>query len=185
MAEPFHVAWQHAQLAHGWYEEDEAALLYEACRGTWCEIGAWKGRSTAVLAATGHHGFVIDTFTGSSEHGQVHTYDDYMGHMAGFGNVTTICGDYRTVADSVPDGLALLHLDHEHSWDDCRAAFDLYAHKISSKGLLAVHDAWERTTRYPDHCSWPEVTRFCLELAEHPDWMLWDDCARLAVFQRR
>lgn len=177
--------WERAARAHGWYDRDEADLLFYATRGPWVEIGSWKGRSTAVLAQTGYPGYAIDTFTGSSEHGQVNTYDEFLAHMEGMGAVTVLRSDYRDAVQSVSPGASLLHIDHEHTYEDCKQAFDLYSGLLAHDAKIAVHDAWERNSRYPEHCAWPGVTRFALELCEHPDWTLWDDCGRLAVFERR
>lgn len=177
--------WERAAQAHGWYDQDEASLLFYATRGPWVEIGSWKGLSTAVLAQTGFPGWAVDTFTGSSEHGDVDTYEDFVAHMEGLGDVTVIRADYRDAAEQVPVGARMLHIDHEHTYDDVKAAFDLYSPLLAGDAKIAVHDAWERGTKYPEKCSYPGVTWFALELCEHPDWTLWDECGRLAVFARR
>lgn len=152
--------------------------------GRWVEIGSWKGRSTAVLAQTGFPGYAIDTFTGSSEHGDVDTYSEFMAHIDGLGDVTVFRQDYQNVP-RIPPGVALLHLDHEHTYQDCKTALELYSPLLASDAKVAVHDAWERGSRDPNDCPWPGVTWFALELCEHPDWMLWDTVGRLAVFTRR
>jgi hypothetical protein len=177
--------WERASSVQGWYNRDEANLLFYATRGPWIEIGSWKGRSTAVLAQTGYPGYAIDTFTGSSEHGQVDTYDEFLAHMEGLGDVTVLRQDYRDAHELVLSGARMLHIDHEHTYEDTKLAFDLYSPLLAHDAKIAIHDAWTHSSREPDECPWPEVTRFALELLEHPDWTLWDECSRLAVFARR
>lgn len=176
--------WNRASSVDGWYARKEAELLFSATRGPWVEIGSWKGLSTAVLGQTEFPGWAVDTFTGSSEHGTVDTYDEFMEHIKGL-PVTVVRGDYRDVYRKVPRGALMLHIDHEHTYEDTKRAFKLYAPRLGRNARIALHDAWWYDERDPDSCPWPGVTRFALELLDHPEWRLWDDCFRLAVFERR
>ena len=52
----------------GWLKEDEARLLWDRVnqspRGTVLEVGSYYGRSTVLLAHTGHRIYVVDPFVG-------------------------------------------------------------------------------------------------------------------------
>lgn len=176
--------WERCSRAHGWYDRDEADLLYRLATGAWCEVGCWKGLSTSVLAETGHEGWAVDTFTGSSEHGNVSTRDDFDAHMAGYGNVNVLAGDFVRCAALVPDNLSLLHLDAEHTYEATSVAFDMYASKVEVGGHVVVHDAFTPTGRKIAGSPWPGVTRFALELEQHPDWHLAEHVNRSAAFRR-
>lgn len=176
--------WERAARAQGWYDRDEADLLYRLCAGPWCEVGCWKGRSTAVLAETGFPGWAVDWFKGSSEHGSVDTYHDFMAHMLGYDNVTVLRMYAEEAAEFVPDGLSLLHLDAEHSYAATSILFHRYAPKVEPGGHVVIHDAFTPTGRKIAESPWPGVTTFALELEQHPDWHLAEHVNRSAAFLR-
>lgn len=176
--------WERAARAQGWYDRDEADLLYRLTVGPWCEVGCWKGRSTAVLAQTGHPGWAVDWFKGSSEHGRVDTYHDFMAHMIGFDNVNVLRMAGEDAERFVPAGLNLLHLDAEHTYPATSSLFSLFSPKVETGGHVILHDAFTPTGRKIAGSPWPGVTKFALELEQHPDWHLVEHVNRSAAFRR-
>lgn len=176
--------WERASRAQGWYDRDEADLLYRLTDGPWCEVGCWKGRSTSVLAQTGFPGWAVDWFKGSSEHGDVDTYHDFAAHMVGFDHVAVLRMAGDEAATFVPDGLSLLHLDAEHSYEATAAMFGLYAPKVGRAGHVVLHDAFTPGGREVEGSPWPGVTRFALELEQGDGWALVEHVNRSAAFRR-
>lgn len=193
MAETFQVAWERASQYHGWLDEIEAWALWDYCDGVWCEVGCWKGRSTAILAETGHPGYAIDWFQGSPEHGEeTNTLEEFRKNIPDE-NVTVFAERFEYAAWRVPNTLQLLHLDADHSYRSTKLAFNLYAYKVMPGGYMLVHDAWDRPWNIPMEyhperrvikTAWPEVSQFVLEIADHPQWKIVDGMGRFAIFKR-
>lgn len=166
-----HLAAMRWDEIEGWYGHLETALLTGVCGGVWCEIGAYKGRSAAALATTGHDGYVIDTFLAGKD-----TEAECRRNLAAFPYVRVIRSDFKDAVDAVPDQLQLLHLDADHSYEQTKLAFDLYSPKVVQEGCVAFHDARGG--------GWPGVERFVDEL----DPTIWRDLASAEltrVYQRR
>lgn len=168
-------------LPEGFYERGELEALLRYCTGTWCEVGCWHGRSTRVLAESGHKGYAVDWFKGSPEHEGADTLASYEKTMAECGNVVTVVGRLEDVSELVPSGLRLLHLDADHSFEATTRAFALYSPKVRAGGHVAIHDG----VPFPDGLDpWPGVTTFCRKLSESEKWTLVEEAGRLAVFKR-
>lgn len=177
--------WERAGGIHGWYDRNEAELLYRLCDGGWCEVGCWRGLSTVILAQTGHPGWAVDWFKGSSEHQgkPTNTYDDFMRYIAPYDNVTVLPYRYQDCVDEVPS-VRFLHLDAEHTYEATAECWGLYAPKVVKGGHLVLHDAFTQTGRKIEGSPWPGVTRWALEMEQHPDWDLVDHVGRSAAFRR-
>ena len=158
MAGPLPVeVWEKAEKIQGWFFREEAALLWRLVDGPWCEIGCWKGRSTTVLAETRRVGYAIDHFKGSPEHPEgTNTLREFMDNIAPYENVAVLAMPFERAARLVPDTLSLLFLDADHSYEETKRAFDLYAPKVRQGGHVAFHDA--------KGDGWPETERFVAEL---------------------
>ena len=153
----FPDAWEKAERIQGWLGRGEAKLLYDLCDGPWCEIGSWKGRSTTVLANTGYRGYAVDHFKGSPEHPEsTDTYEEFVWNVGGYRNVTVLPFKFRAAAPFVPDGLRLLFLDADHSYEQTKLAFDLYESKLAPFGHVVFHDARGD--------GWPGVERVVAEM---------------------
>lgn len=173
------LAWEKAKEIEGWYERMEAMMLHLLCDGPWCEVGAWKGRSTVMLAETGHPGFVVDHFIGSPEHEPgTTTLAEFEKNTKGY-DLNVMVVPFEQGADSVPNGLRLLHLDGEHSYKATRRAFELYAPKVEHAGFVAFHDA--------NGGGWPEVEAFVGEVldGQHGRWSHFATVERLVVAKRQ
>jgi len=175
--------WQQVDEIPGWLFRSEADLLARYAASPWCEVGAWKGRSTVVLKRGGH-GFTVDTFAGSDEP-ECPAGSDVFGEWfdnAGHG-VTALRGDFVTMVAAVPSGLRLLFLDAEHSYEATRLAWSLYAPLVAPDGVVIVHDAWG-DGGYPEGNPWSGVTRWVTEVLERGDWVNVENVARCAVLRR-
>lgn len=188
MAEPVRLSdeqWAVADPIEGWYTQAEADLLYRLCDGPWCEVGCWKGKSTVILAQTGHTGWAVDWFQGSPEHkAGTRTHDEFTANLAAYENVTVLNGRFGDMHGDVP-ALRFLHLDADHSFAATRQAWDLYAGKVAQGGHVVLHDAWSPSGgRKISGAPWPGVCRFALEMEQHDDWELVESVERSAAFRR-
>lgn len=169
------LAWEKAKEIEGWYERMEAMTLHLLCEGPWCEVGAWKGRSTVMLAETGHPGWVVDHFKGSPEHAEgTDTLADFVANTEGY-DLNVVIARLEDAVESVPRGLKLLHLDGDHSYESTKRAFELYAPKVEHTGFVAFHDA--------NGGVWPEVEAFVAEVldGQHGRWSHVATVERLVV----
>lgn len=158
--------WEKVDRIDGWLTREEADLLYGLCDGPWLEIGAWKGKSTTVLAETGHPGTVIDWFRGSPEHDRdTWTLPEYAENMRDYPHVRTCVLTAEECGGIYPDGRSLIHFDGDHSYEATAEAFDLYEFLLDEGGVAVFHD-------YRDGASdpWPGVTKFVDELIESGEW---------------
>jgi len=169
--------WAKADRIQGWFDRDEAELLFGLTRGPWCEVGCWKGRSTTVLAETGFPGWAVDWFKGSPEHPPgTDTYPEFMENLRGYGLVRVLPVRFE---DAVPyvGAVNLLHLDAEHSFDATERAFRLFEAKVDIGGHVVFHDA----------CGgrWPDVEDFVVSLRRSRRWQAAAERGRLKAFRRR
>mgnify|MGYP000927415148 CR=1 FL=1 len=176
--------WADIDSVDGWLFREEADLLARLSTSPWCEVGAWKGRATRVLARGGH-GWVVDWFKGSSEHGpDVDTRPEFDENTAGL-NITVLSMDFRAACDRIPASLQLLFLDAEHSYEATAEAFALFSPLVARTGLVVFHDAWSDDGGGMDGgmTPWPGVTRFVRNL-DPEQWVNIENVARCAVFAR-
>jgi hypothetical protein len=128
----------------------QTRLLAELCTGLWCEIGS-QGRSTIVLAATGHDGYSIDTHKSKD-------WETFEKKMAPYENVITVRAKFQSLhtVNLVKDELMLLHLDLDHSYETTKLAFELYSPKVLRGGHVCFHDA-EKFVGELDPTVWKRV----------------------------
>jgi len=174
------AGWHRAVNIQGWFGLHEARLLSRLCTGPWCEIGCHKGRSTTVLAETGHDGYAIDTWQGTSDKNDptygARVYVEFMGKVDRYENVIIVKSNFRNprTVHLVPDNLHLLHLDADHSYEATKLAFELYAEKLIPGGHVCFHDA--------KGGGWPGVEQFVAELPSD-EWEHVDTVGSLAAFK--
>jgi hypothetical protein len=174
---PLVPGWGKARNVPGWFSEEEARLLSTLCTGLWCEIGSYLGRSTIVLAATGHEGYSIDTHKGSPEMKRKDSWEEFEWNMAPYENVITVRAKFqsRHTVNLVKDELMLLHLDADHSYELTKLAFELYSPKVLRGGHVCFHDAAGG--------AWPGVEQVVGEL-DPSEWKRVALVGQLAAFQR-
>ena len=161
--------WEEWEKIEGWLGRDEARLLYCAARdarGEFVEIGAYCGRSTAVLAAGRKAAdkppvISIDHGKGSPEHeGQDAVADTWVhaeANLRGLSlweNVSPIkSSSVEASTLGVPDVLGGLFIDGSHSYAEVARDLRLWAPRLVPGGLLLLHDyvgTWEGVKRAAD-----------------------------------
>lgn len=181
--------WARIDAIDGWLFRPEADLLHDLItevREPWCEVGAWKGKATNVFAMAHAFGYVVDWFQGSSEHpAGTNTLAEFNQNTEDL-LIRVIPLDYEHGADLVPNGIHLLYLDAEHSYDATAHVFALYSPKVAELGYVVLHDAWGDNGEGKDggRTPWPGVTQFALELIAGGEWVNVRNVNRCAVFRR-
>ena len=169
----------------GWLDKLEGEELFHLAsqtssgEGHVVEIGSYKGRSTAFLAAgcatKAGQDFVhaVDHFVGSSEmlpgganptegvDGETSYYSEFHANLVQVGlkqRVITHIGKSTHVAAFWDKPIRLLFIDGEHDYESVRADYDAWAPHVVRGGYICFHD-------YCPH--WPGVVRLVQELRGH------------------
>jgi len=139
---------------NGWLSDKEADLLFRLAknckgRGAIIEIGSWKGKSTICLALGSRAGAgakitAIDPHTGSSEHGDVYTFDEFLKNISSAG-VTDLVNPIKKTSEEASKGwtepIELLWIDGAHEEEFVRLDFDKWAPHLINGGMIAFHDS--------------------------------------------
>jgi hypothetical protein len=163
------------------------------------EIGSFKGKSTAFLAAgclfSGYgHVYAVDHFCGSPEHQSGKheetpeivslgtTLPAFKENMTKFGLgglVTEIVGDSTSVAASWDKPIRMLFIDGEHSWDRTSADFYSWFPFVQDGGIICLHD-------YGNACYLDGVTKFIDDiLMNMPEILLITRICSMMIFRKR
>ena len=154
---PFHRSpFDHEILSgtEGWLSGKEADLLYRLAknctgRGAIVEIGSWKGKSTTCLALGSRAGAgmkitAIDPHTGSSEHGDVHTFEEFQRNIRRNGVedlVEPIVKPSADVAREWKGPVELLWIDGAHEYEFVLEDLLLWEPHVIEGGVIAFHDS--------------------------------------------
>ena len=138
----------------GWLSSKEAKLLYRLAsqttgRGEIVEIGSWKGKSTTCLSlgsrkAAGTNVTAIDPHTGSSEHGDVDTYAEFLSNIERKGvadMVTPIRKPSAEVAKEWRKPVELLWIDGAHEYEYVLEDLNVWMPHLMEGGIVAFHDS--------------------------------------------
>jgi predicted O-methyltransferase YrrM len=150
---------------HGWCAPDAGAALYQLARlvaptPTVVELGSWKGRSTAWLAAgladRGDGRVVaVDTFAGSANeagHAELlqgqdpdQLFREFEANMTGLGLAGRIEPWRMTTLEAARRwdrgiSIGLLHIDADHDYPGVRADFEFWSPFVVPGGLIVFDD---------------------------------------------
>lgn len=154
---------------------NEKQVLFHLARrlppgGTAAEIGSYHGASSCCLAAgirsRGGKVWCIDTWMNDAvSDGHADVFPLWQRHTALLADaIQTARGYSHEVAGRIPDELALLFVDGDHSYEGVKRDLLLYLPKLRKDGILVMHD-WSHDA----------VRRAVRELV-HPH-----ECARLVL----
>ncbi len=155
---PWHrPSFDHAILVgiDGWLSDREADLLFRLAsqctgKGAIVEIGSWKGKSTVCLSLGSRKGVgtyvtAIDPHTGSSEHGTVDTYAEFLRNIERTGispMVKPIRKRSQDVAKEWQGGpVELLWIDGAHEYEFVLRDLLLWEPHLMEGGVIAFHDS--------------------------------------------
>lgn len=130
-------------LPDGWLTLSEAAELRRLARDrVVLELGAWKGRSTVVLAEVAHYVVSVDRHQGISEAGGEDSLPDYLAAVRPFENVAIVVASFARFMPLLGDGFGFVYIDGDH--DEVSVATDtmLALSHCKRGGTIAFHD-WD------------------------------------------
>lgn len=148
---PFVDAWERAEKIEGWLSRREAQLLHRAALGTptdgtIVEVGAFRGRSTALLASTGRRVVTIDPLVVGSQvdenrvigSADAFALDDV---VSSFENCRWIRRASTEVVDAeIPPRIDMLYIDGEHEGDAAYRDFMRFRANLAPGASVAFHD---------------------------------------------
>lgn len=113
-------------LPHGWLADVEADELRRLGAGrTVLELGAWKGRSTVVLAGVARYVVSVDRHQGISGHGE--SLQEYLENVLGIRNVAIVVADFEAIVPLLGH-FDVVYIDGDHEADaverDVQLAYD-------------------------------------------------------------
>jgi predicted O-methyltransferase YrrM len=141
-----------ASAIDGWLSDAQGCALFRAAaattgRGLIVEIGSWKGRSTAWLAAgarlAGARVHAIDPHTGSLEDPSARTLEAFRDNLRRAGLETHVEPLVMTSAEAarvLRGGVELLFIDADHTSDGVRADSALWLPRVIEGGTVMFHD---------------------------------------------
>jgi predicted O-methyltransferase YrrM len=136
----------------GWLSEAQGRALFEAAaaatgRGAIVEIGSWKGRSTAWLAAgaklAGRRVYAIDRHSGAREDPAAHTLADFLHNIERAGvrhAVEPLVMSSAEAAVVVNGPVELLFVDGDHSYEGVKRDAEIWLPRIVEGGVVMFHD---------------------------------------------
>jgi len=144
----FDSAWSVAEKIPGWFAQTEGALLYRLAAeapADRCivEVGSYRGRSAALLAATGRKTYLIDPLKlGDHIDGRTVDADDVAG-LTRFVRERDNVVWWNQTSDGCPDPaepVGLLHVDGCHVGTWPMADFKRFSRLIPPGAYVVFHD---------------------------------------------
>lgn len=141
-----------AASIEGWLSDTQGCALFSAAAATTgtgliVEIGSWKGRSTAWLAAgarlKGARVYAVDPHTGSREDPEAATFDAFRANLARTGladAVEPLVMSSAEAASVLRGPIELLFIDGDHSYEAVRRDTELWLPKLIEGGIVMFHD---------------------------------------------
>jgi len=134
-------------LPDGWLSNQEATELQRLAAGkTVLELGAWKGRSTVVLAQVARYVVSVDRHQGldvPADHPQFgcDSLPDYLEAARGLENVAIVVADFQVFLPLLAVVFDIVFVDGNHDADSVeRDALLACQHAYFSTGIIVFHD---------------------------------------------
>jgi predicted O-methyltransferase YrrM len=128
-------------LPDGWLSNQEATELQRLATGkTVLELGAWKGRSTVVLAQVARYVVSVDRHQGIPEREGVESLPDYLVNVRGLDNVAIVIAQFDRIVPLFDSFFNLCFIDGSHDeqsvYEDAMMAME----HTDGYGTIAFHD---------------------------------------------
>lgn len=128
-------------LPDGWLTGPEAEELARAAQDrNVLELGAWKGRSTTVLARVARYVVSVDRHQGIAEIGGGDSLPDYLDNVRAFPNVAIVIASFEDFVPLLGDRFDLVYIDGNHTEEAVAHDTALAVQHVREK--IAFHD-WD------------------------------------------
>lgn len=128
------------ELPEGWLTEREAAELRRLAQDrTVLELGAWKGRSTVVLAEVARYVVSVDRHQGINEDHPEDSLPEYLGAVRGLQNVGIVIAEFRLFTPWLR-AFDMVYVDGDHEFLSVEA--DALTARALATQVVAFHD-WD------------------------------------------
>jgi predicted O-methyltransferase YrrM len=128
---------------HGWLSDAEASELQRLATGrTVLELGAWKGRSTVVLAETAAYVVSVDRHQGIAEMGDEDSLPDYLANVRGLENVAIVIAQFDRIVPLFDSFFNLCFIDGSHDEQSVYQDAMMAMEHTDGYGTVAFHD-WD------------------------------------------
>ena len=148
-------------LPDGWLSPVEIKELQRLATGkTVLELGAWKGRSTVVMAEVATYVVSVDRHKGIPEREGVESLPDYLENVRGLENVAIVIAEFNKVVPLFDSFFDLCFIDGSHDevsvYEDAMMAME----HLSGYGTIVFHDfdmesvkkgVWRSMCNQPDN----------------------------------
>jgi predicted O-methyltransferase YrrM len=128
-------------LPDGWCSREEAAELQRLATGkTVLELGAWKGRSTVVLAEVARYVVSVDRHQGIEEVGGGDSLPDYLASVRDLANVAIVVADFAPFVPLLREAFDVVYVDGNHDVESATDDINVALYVVKQGGLIAMHD---------------------------------------------
>lgn len=166
-------------------KEQTAMLPYIKNASTIVEIGVFEGYNTREFALHSNDEaivYAIDPFFKGSlgfNYGKIMAKKEWRDKKIA-NKIKIIEGFSWDVTNKIPDNIDFIFIDGDHSFEGVKKDFDLYASKLSSNGIIALHDAriFENGWTKPD---WGPVRLVEEYIKEENKWHILDEIDSLVL----
>lgn len=130
-------------LPDGWLASDEIVELQKLAKGkTVLELGAWKGRSTVVLAEVASYVLSVDRHQGIEEVGGEDSLPDYLDAVRDLANVAIVVAEFNRFCPLLCDYFDLVFVDGDHDEESVSRDTVTALEHVTLEGFIAFHD-WD------------------------------------------
>lgn len=130
-------------LPAGWLSAEEASELQRlASNKTVLELGAWKGRSTVVLAEVATYVVSVDRHHGIEEVGGEDSLPDYLQSVRNLSNVAIVVAQFDKIVPLFGSYFDMAFVDGDHDKQSVKFDVQLAMEHVHGRGIIAMHD-WD------------------------------------------
>lgn len=130
-------------LPDGWLSPVEADELRRLAAGkTVLELGAWKGRSTVVMAEVAAYVVSVDRHKGIPEREGVESLPDYLDNVRGLENVAIVIAEFDKIVPLFDSFFGFCFIDGSHDEQSVYRDAMMAMEHVDGYGTIAFHD-WD------------------------------------------
>ena len=128
-------------LPDGWLSPQEAKELQRLAKDkTVLELGAWKGRSTVVLAEVARYVVSVDRHQGIAEVGGEDSLPDYLQSVRNLANVAIVVAQFDKIVPLLGSFFDMAFVDGDHDKQSVKFDVQLAMEHVHGRGIIALHD---------------------------------------------